>query len=597
MKLLLAIAMLSPAALGQGATWVFLEDKGARDVAAELRALETTYDARALERRRLRRTAPGLFDPRDLALHRPYVDAVLRTGARPRTESSWLNALSVEATPEQLAAIRALPFVARTQPVGALRRAAPAPALGPPPPATGTFYGAAEDQLVQIGLVDLHAAGFTGAGVVIGVLDTGFRQTHAAFTLPGRQLDVVAEWDFVDGDPVTGPEAGDPSNQHDHGTWILGTISAYEPGTLVGGAYDASVILAKVEDVAPDTAVEEDWFVAGLQFIEANGGDVATSSLIAGNGLYGSDDDDGQTSVMTIGFNVAAENGVHCFQGAGNAGHDADPLTDSLALPADAFQVTTCGAVDATGAIAGFSSDGPTVDGRAKPEVLARGLSTHTVSSSDDTTTTTVSGTSLSTPLCAAAAACLVQAHPDWTVNQLRRALSHTADVYVATGGHDPLHVLGYGILDAEAARLETDPLVFCAPKTISGGCPPWIEFAGTPSASSPSAFDLSAHEVPNQVFGLAFYGTSGPQSTAFFGGTLCVAPPITRTAVQSSGGAVGPPDCSGSFSLDLNAVIQAGGDPGLVAGGVVHAQYWFRDPPDPFAAGLTDALRFTIQP
>lgn len=190
-----------------------------------------------------------------------------------------------------------------------------------------------------------------------------------------------------------------------------------------------------------------------------------------------------------------------------------------------------------------------------------------------------------------------MQAHPDWTVNQMRRALTHSADLYLQSGGFDPAYVRGYGILDAGAALSQVDHEVHCAAKTTSPGCPPWIDHAGTPSASAPAPFDITAGEVPGQVFGLLFYGTSGSQSAPFLGGTLCVAPPITRTSVQQSGGQAGALDCSGSFALEFNAEIQSGGDPNLISGAFVDAQYWFRDPPDLFSAGLSDAIRFTIQP
>ncbi len=596
MKGLVAMLVLGGGASAQQPVWVFFEDKGAgRELAAELAVLEESYGTRAVERRRLRRTAPGLFDERDLPVAEEYLQQVLATGAELRTASSWLNAISVVADAEQRVQIEAFDFVDHTRPVRALTTAASLSAGASA--AGGSFYGVATTQLDQIRLSDLHAAGFTGDGVIVGILDTGFRQTHDAFTFPGHPLDVVAEWDFVDNDPVTGPEPGDAGNQHDHGTWILGTIAAYEPNTIVGGAYDCSVILAKCEDVAPDLPVEEDWFVAGLQFIEANGGDVATSSLIAGNDLYGPDEDDGLTSVMTLGFNVAAENGVHCFQGAGNSGHDTNPATDTLQLPADAFQVLTCGAVNAGGAIAGFSSDGPTVDGRIKPEILARGVNVRTVDSDDPNATDAVSGTSLSTPLCAAAAACLVQAHPTWTVNQMRRALTHTAQGYVANGTYDPLFIEGYGIIDAEAARHQLDPGVYCSHKTIAAGCPPWIDYAGTPSASSSQSFDVFAGELANDKFGLFFYGTSGAQVAPFMGGKLCVAAPFVRTPVQSTGGSVGTEDCTGKMSLDFNAWIQSGVDPNLVVGAQVNAQYWFRDPLASFGVGLTDGIAFTVGP
>lgn len=438
--------------------WIMFADKGNIHTAAALAELETTYNKRAIERRRARRTAPGLFDERDLSVHGPYVQLVQETGAKLRVTSRWCNAVSVDATAAQIHEIATYAFVEKIQPVRSLR---PLPVRSPDtvadtprnmdPLAAGGFYGLSQDQLQQINLINLHDAGYTGKGVVIGILDTGFRKSHIAFNHAFNPLLIVAEYDFVNDDFETGPEPGDPLNQHNHGSFILGTLAAFSPQTMVGGAYTASYILAKVEQIGSEFLAEEDWFVAGLEFIEANGGDVATSSLTI-QGFYTQDELDGMTSVMTIGLNVATANGLHCCQGAGNSGHDADPSTAHLVPAADAFLTLTCGAVDLNGNIASFSSDGPTADGRVKPELLARGVNTFTIDPTGDDSYTSVSGTSLSTPLEAAAVACLVQAHPDWTVRQMRSALLETADFYVANGTFDPLFVRGFGIINAHDA-------------------------------------------------------------------------------------------------------------------------------------------------
>jgi hypothetical protein len=69
--------------------------------------------------------------------------------------------------------------------------------------------------------------------------------------------------------------------------------------------------------------------------------------------------------------------------------------------------------------------------------------------------TTAVSGTSLSTPLLAAVVACLLDAHPDFTVGQLRARLFRTGDYFVANDTFDPEFVLGYGIPDADVAGFD----------------------------------------------------------------------------------------------------------------------------------------------
>ena len=466
--LLTSFSLAAVAGASQPATptWVFLQpraaqsDPAALDVA--LRRAEDAADARMLERRRLRRTTPGLLDVRDLPLDEGPRVAVASL-VRVRTESRWLNALSVEATPEQAEAIRSLPGVREVRPVARGRRCAEAQVCEDAVPedpshhAPRDLYGRSSAQLAQINLQAMHARGYTGRGVVIGILDTGFNRVHQSFNNPARPLHVIAERDFINADDQTGPEAGDPAGQHSHGTLILGCISSYLPDQLVGGAYDASVILCKTENVASETPIEEDFYVAGIEFIEARGGDVATSSL-GYIDWYTREDLDGQTAVTTLAVNIAAENGLHCCTAAGNDGHDADPATASIIAPADGLRVISCGAADSAGAIAGFSSDGPTADGRLKPELLARGVGTATVHPDTVDTYAGASGTSLSTPLVAAAVACLVQANPWWTVDQMRAALFSTASDAATPDG---LFVRGYGMVDAYAAFQSTCPADF----------------------------------------------------------------------------------------------------------------------------------------
>jgi subtilisin-like proprotein convertase family protein len=453
--------------VGPYRVWVFFADKGLTDRAAREEAIAgvaASYGSRAVERRRLRgrRTVDGgLFDFRDLAVHEPYVNQVADTGARVRIRSRWVNAVSAVATDSQIDAIAALPAVTRVQPVARSRRperfeARPAerPDLAQAPiGAPGLDYGRSTAQLTQINLIALHEAGYTGEGVLVGVLDTGFRRDHEVFNQPGHEIEVVAEYDFVDDDPDTSNEPGDFASQHDHGTKILGTLASYYPGELVGGAYDAAYALAKTEDTTGETPVEEDNYVAGLEFLEAHGVDLTTSSL-GYIDWYTQEDLDGETAVTTIAINAASDFGVHTVTAAGNDGHDSDPATSHLIAPSDAFFVITAGAVTGSGSTSSFSSDGPTADGRVKPELLALGSDTETISSSNTTEFTTGSGTSLSTPLVAGAVACLIQAHPNLTVQEMRDALFRYADHDAGGLGFDPTHVRGYGIVDALTTQI-----------------------------------------------------------------------------------------------------------------------------------------------
>lgn len=444
--------------------WVLFENKGIDSTRAYNKAIDEVvagYSPRAVQRRHNRRTRSDLFDYDDIPVHSPYVDAIKATGAEIRVVSRWLNGVSVRATESQIGDLDKLPFVKIIQPVhyGLREKPSEVQQIHVDPDVSGSTsssrtldYGLAAPQLDQINLIALHDLGYTGAGVVVGLLDSGFETYHSAFNGPEKPLTVLAAWDFVNDDPDVGYEPGDPPTQHHHGTETLSEIGAYAPGEYIGGAFDASFILCKTEDNSDEYRQEEDYWVAGLEFIEANGGDVATSSLgyVA---WYVPSDMNGLTAVTSIAVNVATANGMNVCNSAGNNGNDTDPGTLHLDTPADAFKIFACGSVTNTGIIAGTSSDGPSADGRVKPELLARGVNTWCVAPGGTTGYGTHNGTSFAVPLLASTIACLTQAHPTWTVDQMRTYLFRSGDYYIEHGTFEPTYVRGYGIFDAVLAH------------------------------------------------------------------------------------------------------------------------------------------------
>ena len=275
----------------------------------------------------------------------------------------------------------------------------------------------------------MHQKGFAGEGVVIAVLDCGFALDHFAFNHSNHKIKVLAQWDFMENHGVVSPEKQDPPTQHRHGTYVLGALAAYSPEVLIGTASEADFILCKAESDAAEFLLEEKWFVAALEFAEKRGADVISSSC----GLYdhySPDQMDGKTSVMSLGWKLAVENGIIGFQGVGNPGHDQDPTTNHIFPPGDAVGVISCGVVLPDGQIARFSSDGPTVDGRGKPELLALGAEVWTIAIADNSGFLQAAGTSMATPLLAGVAACLLQAHPHWSVEQVRQALFRSGDYF-----------------------------------------------------------------------------------------------------------------------------------------------------------------------
>jgi hypothetical protein len=134
----------------------------------------------------------------------------------------------------------------------------------------------------------------------------------------------------------------------------------------------------------------------------------------------------------------------------------------------------------------------------------------------------------------------------------------------------------------------------YCTGKLNTDGCVPRIEFTGAPHVGGPTNFTIRGVDVLANANGLLIYSKSGPGSTPFHGGTLCIGAGLLRTPGQNSGGA-GP--CGGTLSFDFNAYAGLGVDPGLVPGQKVWAQYWYRDVASLGGTGLTDAVTFTLCP
>jgi hypothetical protein len=109
------------------------------------------------------------------------------------------------------------------------------------------------------------------------------------------------------------------------------------------------------------------------------------------------------------------------------------------------------------------------------------------------------------------------------------------------------------------------------------------------------SGFHIRADNVLERRVGMLFYGATGARAEPFLGGTLCVAPPMHRTAGQVARVGSGAP-CGGLYSIDFNQVIGTHLNTSYFDYGFhVWAQYWMRDPASPSGAALTEGLVFAV--
>ncbi|MEI5584818.1 S8 family serine peptidase, partial [Agromyces sp. CCNWLW208] len=281
-----------------------------------------------------------------------------------------------------------------------------------------------------IGAPEAWADGFTGTGVTVAVLDTGYDDTHP--DLAGRVLAESAS--FVPDEEV----AWDPNG---HGTHVASTIAgtgAASDGAHRGVADGANLLVGKVLD---QTGYGQDsWIIDAMEWA-ANRAPIVSMSL---GSIQPSDGEDLMAQSLD---GLAERTGALFVVAAGNSG-----AAETIGSPGSAEHALTVGSVDdPDGALSWFSSQGPLVrSGALKPDLAGPGndvAAAHSADHPGDGAYVSMSGTSMATPHVAGAAAIVKQQHPEYTAAQLRAALLSTAsDV-----GLTPYQA-GAGVLDVGAA-------------------------------------------------------------------------------------------------------------------------------------------------
>ncbi|HTP12310.1 MAG TPA: S8 family serine peptidase [Bacteroidota bacterium] len=470
-------------------SWVFLDQR----TVAHTTPQDLGITDRAMKRRAKVLPSDKLIDAFDDPIPQSVLDRIRSTGATIRAESRWLNAVSVAATARQLEALTTLPFVRGIAPVGIGINHPPRPSLAKISAATSTVrttssidYGPSFTQLATEHIPELHAMEIIGTGIVVGLIDDGFNnhRTHVAL----QNIHVLAEYDFIHNIPNTELQPWEDPGQGNHGAGTLSSIAGFAPGNLIGGAFGVSVLLAKTEmdsSGGVDFASEEDTYVAGLEWEERMGADIASSSLAykefaPPDTNYSYSSLDGHTTLVAKAASIAARKGVLLCTAMGNEGFvtrdsNGDIIYEpgTLWSPADADSILAVGATSSDGILASFSGTGPTSDGRVKPDIVAQGTSVYWALGTTSTDFWTVQGTSCSTPIVASVAALVLSAHPEWTPMQVRQAILQTA-VHVDDGTSQtavyPNSLYGYGLANALAAVLSSGPVIADRPiVTVAG--------------------------------------------------------------------------------------------------------------------------------
>ena len=400
-------------------------------------------------------------------------------GARVRVRSRWLHAVSADVPAAALRRLLEDRDLRRVQPLGrfklrppvpgrpildAVPRIITAPGAGPGDtcgvtPGDDPVLGPSEMPYRQLHLRPLADQGIDGTGVRVGIFDTGFDTANPAF----NGITIIAQRDFVFNDSIVRDEPGkDVGGAQSHGTATWSLFAGDVSGRLHGIARGARYLLAKTEDIRTETRVEEDNYVAALEWADSIGVDIVSSSLgylSFDNGFrYTPSQLNGDIAVTSVAAEKAAQRGILVVTAAGNDG----PGFRTLVTPGDADSVLTIGAEDSLGTIAFFSSRGPTADGRIKPDFTAPGVAVCVLTAVGHVGR--ADGTSFATPLLAASAALVKQMHPSLLPTDLRAAFRSTA-----TQRASPDSTYGWGRPDVVAAAVFPGGVTATAPLPAAG--------------------------------------------------------------------------------------------------------------------------------
>ena len=373
--------------------------------------------------------------------------------------------------------------------------------------------------VAQINAPAAHAAGFTGEGVTVAVLDTGVDNTH-----PDLRDREIGERNFT--------SSPDNVDRYGHGTHVASIVAG--TGEKSGGKYRGVAPNARILDVkvlGDNGSGQDSGIIAGMEWAIEQGAQIINMSL-------GGYDTPAVEPLEEAVNRLSAEKGALFVVAAGNSG----PNARTVGSPGSADAALTVGAVDHDDKIADFSSRGPTQAGTLKPDLTAPGVgivaALHSAGRIGPPVAdgyTSLDGTSMATPHVAGAAALLRQQHPELDGAALKARLAGTT---TPTANLTPFEQ-GSGRVDVAKLIKQN---VTSSPTSISFGSHQWPHTGETPltkeitysnAGSEPVTLDLSA-DTTGTLFSVS------PATLTVPAGGTAKATVTADLAKQAAGGVFG---------------------------------------------------------
>ncbi|MEA2244057.1 MAG: hypothetical protein QOD24_3613, partial [Solirubrobacteraceae bacterium] len=422
-----------------------------------------------------------------------------------------------------------------------------------------------------VGADKLWAAGITGKGVGVAVIDSGISGDMPDFKNADGSSRITAN-------VIASPDATRPGDDVGHGTHVAGIIAGNsfnrpvsDPahGAYVGIAPEADLVAIKVADDDGDSTVLD--VIGALQFAVEHKDElnIRVVNLSVSSDTPASYLDDPLDAAVEFAWHA----GIVVVTAAGNRGDAADavrfpPGNDPYVISVGATdEIDTLDPGDDT--IAPFSSRGITQDGVAKPDVVAPGahiLAPLATGSAFQTLCPQcivgnylrIGGTSAAAPVVAGAAALLLQARPELNPDEVKALLTgHTSRTAGRTVAHTGPAPVGLGKADRFAV-LAGSTVTSTGPTTINGnlGLHPGTAVTGFPpgtvhgTTDAANATALEAKSDLTTAYDDAAGRTPPVSAPADLGG-LTVTPGVYRSG--------------SSLALTGDLALDAKGDPSAV--------------------------------
>ena len=386
------------------------------------------------------------IDTTDYPVSDVYKGAITNQGVDIVAESKWFNTVVVHCEDsirikeiERLSFVDSVKFVWRGQRY--MQKESMRPRLQEKvceaDTLTESYFGISDRQFAFHNAQFMHNAGFQGKGIDIAVIDAGF-----------TNVDVIPSFvhSFIQGYKSFVPD-GNIFSSIDHGTKVLSTMALNLPHKVMGSAPQSSYLLLRSEDEHSEFPVEEDYWVAAIEYADSLGVKLVNTSL----GYNQFDDSSlnythkeltGAESFISKATNAAFDKGMLVV---GSAGNEGNKEWLKITVPGDSEKMLTIGAVTLDSTVTSFSSHGPTVDGRIKPDLVSIGSMTVTIGQTGLISYT--NGTSFSSPFLTGLIGSLWSVNPQLNRNELIDIVRQSAHQF-----QRPDSILGYGIPDFKIA-------------------------------------------------------------------------------------------------------------------------------------------------